>query len=118
MSIEICEMECDEPWFSHIKDGTKHVEGRKGSPKWAQLKQGDYIKIIKTGANDNFLVFVTGINVYEGHDCLTKYLVTETIARALPGITSIRRGIDIYKKWSTQAELDKYGFLGIQVKPL
>ena len=107
-------IECSEPWFTHIKTGAKPVEGRKGTPKWASIKIGDTITFID-GKEGKFNATVTGVNKYEGKDALVKYLETETIARVLPGVKTSDEGIKIYSQWSTQEQISKYGFLGIQV---
>jgi len=44
-------------------------------------------------------------------------LKKETIERALPddSIKTIEDGLAVYRQWSTQEDIEKYGFLGIQI---
>ena len=45
-------------------------------------------------------------------------LLTETIERALPGIKTIEEARALYYQWNSEDEIRKYGFLGIQIKPM
>lgn len=37
-------IECQDPWYSLLANGTKQVEGRKGLVKYHKLKPGDQEK--------------------------------------------------------------------------
>lgn len=104
---------CQEPWFSLIRDGQKPVEGRKASPSYTRIKSGDTIEFFC--GNEFFLAQATGINCYSS---LEEYLEKETLERALPGVSSFDEGIKIYLQWSTREQINKHGFLGIQVKKI
>lgn len=106
-------IECSEPWYSHIKNGKKTIEGRKGTPKWIGIQVGDCIKFVCK--DSSFISVVSRINVYSGKDSLRNYLTTEGLDNTLPGINTIDEGIAIYKQWSTQEEITQYGFLAIHV---
>lgn len=114
-------IDCSEPWFSLIKQGVKPVEGRKGTPTWSSIKIGDLI--IFRDPDDHKKTFeakVTGINKYlksvdSQDDPLDQYLKGETLEKALPGVKTLEEGRKVYLQWSTQAEIDKYGMLGIHV---
>lgn len=112
-------MECCEPWFTYIKEGTKTVEGRKGTPNWKKIKVGDIITFVNE-QKQQFNVSVTGVNVYKtekGKSALEWYLKKETLQRTLPdpNIQTFEDGLKVYQQWSSKTEIDKYGFLGIQL---
>lgn len=109
--IQIHRIHCQDPWFSLIRQGLKPVEGRKGLPKYSNWNAGD--KLIFFLGNNEFETIITGINRYES---IQDYLNGEGIERALPGVQTVEEAIRIYLQWNTLAEVEKYGFLGIQVK--
>lgn len=91
---------CSEPWYTHIREGRKTVEGRKASP---------------TDEEQSFTARVTGVMRYEDPGALRRYLEGETLARALPGVETLDAGEAVYLQWSTAKEIDRYGMLGIQI---
>jgi len=105
---------CLEPWFSHIKEGRKPVEGRKNTPKYQKVSVGDTISF-ENELGDVFDAEVTAVRKYPN---LESYLEGEGVENALPGIESIEEGIAVYLQWSTLEEIEQYGFLGIGVKPV
>lgn len=104
-------IDCQEPWFTLVKRGIKPVEGRKNSPKYQAMKPGD--ALIFTYENQHFETTITAIHHYKS---VEKYLEGETLARALPGVKTFEEGVKIYLQWSTREEIERHGFLGIQVK--
>ena len=118
---EIHEMEIEEPYYSLIKQGYKPVEGRKMSEKWMKLKIWDKLVITTPDKTKSFLATITGITYYvpivsdKNWDPLENYLRGETLARALPHVTTLERGKEIYLQWSTAEEIKEMGFMGIQL---
>lgn len=110
---KIHRIECQEPWLSFLRSGTKPVEGRKNSPKFREIKVGDLIEFYY--GKDSFQSAVVGISRF---DTLEDYLKTVTIEKALPGVSSFEEAVRIYLQWSTPEEIAQRGFLGIFVKPL
>lgn len=108
----VFQMHCDEPWFSLILKGIKPVEGRKNSPKHQQIRTGDFIEF--SNGSQKFLSLVTEVRSYAS---LEDYLEDVTVQKALPTVSSLEEAIKIYRQWSTPEEIQKYGFLGIFVKP-
>jgi ASC-1-like (ASCH) protein len=102
---------CQEPWFSLLKTGKKPVEGRKNSPYYQQLMVNDVIEFFVD--DQKFKCLITGINRYES---VEQYLRCETLERALPGIGTLEQGLAIYRSWSSDGDVRKWGFLGIQIK--
>jgi ASC-1-like (ASCH) protein len=103
---------CEDPWFSHIREGTKPVEGRKKTHTYAKIKVGDQINF--TNGKDCFLADVTEIREYE---TIEKYLDDVTLEKALPGVKSVEEALAVYYQWSSEEKIRQYGFLGIFVKP-
>jgi ASC-1-like (ASCH) protein len=110
------DMEINEPWWSAILDGTKTIEGRKGSPKWLGLAIGNTLRCIEPKSGRSFLAMIVGIRKYYGEDPLVTYLTQEGVARVLPGAVNLTTAISIYLQWSTPAEIQKYGMMAIAVK--
>ena len=114
-------IDCSEPWFTHIAEGRKPVEGKKNSPTWKGVAAGDRVTFRDPGSGRTFLAAVTGVNVYApGPGALRRYLEGEGLARALPGVATLADGEAVYTQpgWSTHEEVERYGMLGIQVEVL
>jgi ASC-1-like (ASCH) protein len=111
-------IDCSEPWFTHILEGRKPVEGRKASEKRGKVAVGDVV-VFRDPADQmkTFLARVTAVTRYEGPGALRKYLEGETLARALPGVESFEAGEKVYLAFGwTHEEIDKNGMLGIQIQ--
>ncbi len=104
---------CDDPWFAHIRNGLKPVEGRKNTPKYQKIHMGCFIEF--SNGKENFLASVVEIRSYP---TLEAYLNDVTFQMALPGISSFEEAVKVYYQWSTPDEIEKHGFLGIFVKPI
>ena len=103
-------MEVSEPWYTFLCSGEKKVEGRKKSPKWANVKVGQFLML--SCENRSCWMLITAIREYPS---LGEYLLTEGVSNCLPGIHDFNEAIDIYKQWSTEEELAKYPFLAIEL---
>lgn len=116
-------IDCGDPWFSLLKNGSKTVEGRRISPLYQDIKEGDHI-IFKNPASNNegdntFTALVTKVNRYAGAaDPLGTYLETETLVATLPGITTMEEGRKVYLQFYTEEQLSKSGMLAIHIKPI
>jgi ASC-1-like (ASCH) protein len=106
-------IEVSSPWFKFIQDGRKPVEGRKGTPRWLAITSGMSGMIINPETKETFSVKCVDVKRYSS---LREYLETETLDRTLPGISTIEDGMSIYYQWSTPAEIEQYGFLGIHLE--
>lgn len=119
-------IEVSEPWFTHIREGRKPVEGRKASPTWTGVKVGDILAfhspaVLGRDPSEPFKAEVTAITKYEpGPNALRRYLEGETLDRALPGVESVEAGEAIclaFPGW-TQEVVDEHGMLGFQLRVL
>ncbi len=111
--MQIHELHCQEPWFSFIQSGKKIVEGRKNLPKFAQWKPGDILDFYCDGKS-----FRTRIIDMRRYKTLEYYLTTETLECVMPGVKTLEEGVAVYLQWSTRIEIEKYGFLAIEIQVL
>lgn len=107
-------IDCCEPWFSLLRNKAKPVEGRKRSPKFRDIVPGDIIVFRSTQNQEEFSATVTRIDEF---NTLEEYLTTVTLEKALPGVATIEEGMNIYHQWSTEEEINKFGFLAIWILP-
>jgi ASC-1-like (ASCH) protein len=96
-----------EPWFSLIKLGIKKCEGR--------LRKGDYIIFQNNdfGFYRSCKVRITSVKSY---DTFTTYLEKETLVKTLPGIDNIEEGKEIYYKYYSKEDEEKYKIVAIRLK--
>ena len=106
-------LHCQDPWFTLIKEGRKPIEGRKNLPKFKDWRPGDRLMFELEGQS-----FETEIIALRRYKTLEDYLSTETLGRTLPGVETMTEGIAIYLQWSSRVEIERYGFLAIEVKLL
>ncbi len=115
-------MNVSEPYYSLIRDGVKTVEGRKMSPNWAKLHEGDLLKICKSLGSDCIEVVITQINYYppllDGEDPLTRYLSSEGLEATLPGVKTLEEGRQVYLQWWSLDEINTYGVMAIHLSLL
>lgn len=86
--------------------------------KWMSIKPGDQLCFVSP-TKEKMLKRVKKIEYYpannQGFNPLICYLFKETLEKTLPGINDIEGGKKIYLQWSTQEEINKYGFMGIHI---
>jgi len=111
--MTIYNIHCDDPWFTFIREGVKPVEGRKKTHTYKKIKAGDQINF--SNGKESFLANVTEVREY---DSLEQYFKDVSLEKALPGVTSLEEGLNIYYQWSTEEKIKQYGFLGIFIKPV
>ena len=107
------EINVSDPWFLLIKKGKKKIEGRLNKGTFANLKKDD---IIKFKNNDSF--FMAKIIKIIKYSTFEEYLSQEGLARTLPGIKTIKEGINIYYKYYTPEQEKEIGILAIYIKLL
>jgi ASC-1-like (ASCH) protein len=104
-----------EPWFTLIKEGRKTVEGRLNKGEFAQMRAGD--TIIWTNNDDSFKTKIKSIQKY---NTFYEYLEGEGIKSALPvdEVQTVKDGVDVYYKYYTREEEEKYGVLAVRLELL
>ena len=105
--MPIYEKNLSEPWFSLIKLKIKKVEGRLNKGDFANINIGDFILFTNNefGFERKFKIKIINISYY---DNFQKYLEKETLKRCLPGINTIKDGLNIYYKYYSKSDELKY----------
>lgn len=106
-------LHCQDPWFTFIENGRKRVEGRKNLPKYQSWSPGDVIVFYLEAREFN-----TVIKDMRHYKNLKDYLLTEGIDKVLPGINSLQDAMAVYLQWSTPKEIERDGFLAIEIELL
>ena len=95
-----------EPWFTLVMLGLKTVEGRLNKGSFKELNVGDIITFYNDDAiYRKFNVKVTKINIHNNFEI---YLRKETLNKSLPGFTRIKDGVEVYYKYFTKEDEEKY----------
>ena len=106
-----------EPWFSLIKLGIKKCEGRLNKGDFSKMKKNDYI--IFENNDFGFLrstrCKITSIRNYNSFEI---YLENETLKKCLPSIEKITEGVQIYHKYYSKEDEEKYKIIAIRIKPI
>jgi len=107
-------MKLEYRWFNHIASGRKNIEGRLYDEKRRKVKIGDCILFRSTNDKVDRLLhtIVIGLRRYNS---FREMLINEGIERVLPGVHSIDEGTNIYYKYYSPLEEQKYGVLAIEV---
>jgi ASC-1-like (ASCH) protein len=105
-----------EPWFSLILLGLKTVEGRLKKGRFGEMKEGDVIE----WNNDDFgnRSVTTIISKICYYPSFHSYLTSEKLTNCLPSISTIKDGVNVYYKYYTPENEEKYGIVAIHIKIL
>jgi ASC-1-like (ASCH) protein len=104
------------PVFTHLRNGTKTVEGRPYSKKYHAVKAGDVIAF-RHGSS----VYRAKVKSVKWYQTLQGYLRGESLRKTLPGVHSTQQAVKIYNKWSSLAQRNRlknkfgYSMLAIRV---
>ena len=105
-------MHVQEPWFSHIKEGRKSIEGRLNKGRFAALKKNQIViwqngdKKVKTKIVDIF-----------NYKTFRQMIEQEGLKHSLPGIDTVDNGVDnVYMKFYTPEKEAEFGVLAIKVE--
>jgi ASC-1-like (ASCH) protein len=101
------------PWFDHIKNNKKTVEGRLNKGGFKNLKVDQLLIFENDGKS--VLVKIKKINLYKSFE---SYLMQEGLRKTLPGIETIQDGVNIYRKFYSAEMEQQYGILAIHIKKI
>lgn len=87
------DMEISEPWATHIFNGKKTKEVRKGGGRWSNVSKGDYLNVNAKGADQKMLFRVISVTKYKN---IEECLKIEGVSNLLPGIDSFEEGLQVY----------------------
>ena len=107
----IKEINVSNPWFRYICNNQKRIEGRLNKGKFNLLKKGDIVKV----TNDDKHCFVKILKIVN-YKSFEEYLVFEGLKRTLPGIKTIKEGIDVYRQFYSAEDENLYGILAVYLK--
>ncbi len=101
-----------DPWFAHMRDGTKTFEGRCRWKQAARIRAGDMLVVTRDDATA-FRARVVAVHPFRSFE---DALNTLGLARTLPGVRDVRAGIDVYRKFVSLATQRVHGVVMIEVK--
>ncbi|KAJ3671525.1 hypothetical protein LUZ60_007604 [Juncus effusus] len=101
------ELHVQEPYFSHLKDGTKKVEGRLATGNYNKVTEGSLLLF-----NKCLLLRVERITKYSS---LHEMLQVEKLENVLPGVSTIQEGVAVYRKFYTEEREKANGVFAISV---
>ena len=129
MEISVQEISVQDPWFSAIARGTKTVEGRLNKGKFAEMRAGTVLSISKSVKSKSsvkspissskssprprtVVAIVTKVVRYPNFE---QYLSCEGLNRTLPGLLSIKEGVDVYRQFYSAQDEQRYGVVAVHV---
>lgn len=104
------EVNVQEPYFTHIKNGTKKVEGRLNKSKFAQMKIGDEILL-----NEEIRLEITNKTIYK---TFRDMITFEGVKNVIPDAKSVDEAESVYYKFYSKEDEANFGVVAIEVKNL
>ena len=108
------ELNVSQPWLRHIQEGRKNVEGRLNKGKFAEMAVGT-ILVIGGKSNSKAAKTVAVVTKIRKYVSFEEYLTQEGLANTLPGVKTIKDGVDTYHKFYSVEDENKYGVLAIHL---
>lgn len=105
------EIHIADPWYGHIKSGTKDVEGKVAKGKALLMQKGHNIRI-SGNSGETLDCQIVDIRKY---DSFVDYLTTEGLARTLPGVSSLEEGLAVYAQYYEPGLDRKLGVLAVEL---
>jgi len=107
------EVHVSEPWYTHIKEGRKTVEGRPKKGTFAQMKVNQIVKFFNRKLNENFCAKIIEISE---HKTFEEMIRSNGLENVLPGIRNIDEGIAVYMQYYDKVIESQFGVVGIKVQ--
>lgn len=104
----VLEIDVQEPYASFIRNGSKKVEGRLAKEKYRTLQPGNLIAI-----NDEKYE-VINIRIYSTFE---EMIQNEGIKNVIPEAKDLESAVNVYYKFYTPEEEQKYQVIAIEIKP-
>nr|XP_043630512.1 uncharacterized protein LOC122601843 [Erigeron canadensis] len=99
------QLHVQEPFFSQLKDGKKTIEGRCAGGNFNRIAPGSLILF-----NKCLLLQVQGVHHYSS---FSDMLATEDLTKVLPGVETVKEGIQVYRKFYSEEKEMSNGVLAI-----
>ena len=100
------EISVQDPWFTAIAQKRKTIEGRLLKGKFAALRPGTVLVVDKPNSKRRLVAVVTKV---------AKYLSSEGLNRTLPGVKTIRDGVDVYRRFYSEQDERNFGVVAIHI---
>lgn len=101
------------PYFEQIRDGKKTIEGRLNKGDFGKMEIGQIVRWTNENKHDYVDTKIINIRHYKSFE---EYLRTETLIKCLPDVNSIEEGVDIYHRFYSVEDENKYGVLAIELE--
>ena len=99
------------PWFTHIKEGRKTIEGRLNKGQFARLEVGNIVMWENAGQRVK-----TKLVRIEKYVTFADMLANEGLRHVLPGKDKIKDGVDVYRGFYSESKEAEHGVLAIQIE--
>jgi ASC-1-like (ASCH) protein len=114
MAANVHQLGVSQPWFSHIRDGSKTVEGRLNRGKFQAIKTG-HIVVIRCTGHDRIKPLVAVVKDIVRYDTFDQYLSHEGLVHTLPGVHTIREGVQVYRQFYSEEDERTFGIAAIKL---
>lgn len=104
-----------EPYFTFLKNGQKTIEGRLQKGWYQHVQVGDHIHVYNDDETDTVLTEVVGVRPYRNFEELLR---KEPMNKVLPDVSDTESGIEVYKKFYSDAQVIECGVVAIEVRLL
>jgi ASC-1-like (ASCH) protein len=98
-----------EPYRSFILQGKKIVESRLNKGKYATIQSGDILEL----EPEKITFVVVEKNIYKN---FREMIEKEGIENIIPDKNNIDEAVDVYYKFYTKEQEDKFGVVAIKIK--
>lgn len=105
---QIFEVDVQEPYFTHIKNEIKKVEGRLNKSKFLEMKIGDEILL-----NEEIKLEITNKTIYK---TFRDMIIFEGIKNVIPDAKSIEEAEAVYYKFYSKEDESNFSVAAIEVK--
>jgi ASC-1-like (ASCH) protein len=102
-----------DPWFGKIESGEKKIEARLDFGFFSHLKEGDEIRLSNQDKTKKIKCIVSKIERFKTfHDLLDG----ERLKDVLPGIETIKEGLEILNRFYQSTDVEKNGVVAFTLK--
>jgi len=111
--LKMLSIDIQEPWYTHVKNKKKTIEGKLNKGTAAKFKLDDIVIVYKHDMSENIMVKVKRLTKYSS---FREYLSIEGLNNTLPEIQTIEDGENIYYKFYTKENEKLYGILAVEIE--
>jgi ASC-1-like (ASCH) protein len=105
------EINVQQPWYTAIANGKKTVEGRLNKGKFADIRPGSVLVLNGSLRSKKMVLVVHGIAKYKSFE---EYLSQEGLRQTLPGVKTIKEGVEVYRGFYSTEDESMHGVLAIR----